>query len=176
MFIGSKKATNSRMSLHPSKLKKSSKPGVEAFGCLIPQSIINLAKDYIQNNKQWDITVFPDETHFTTINAVAWNRLENLPNRDKDGRVLAVAFERLLEHMMKTSRITISESMKYSPLIHKLAKQQTPSAKKRQSEQRSSTPIIKRQWSVTPVHDQESDEEMSETYRSFDYKKEKKKH
>jgi hypothetical protein len=72
LFGGSKKATNSRMSLHPSKPKKTSKPGVEAFGCHIPQSIINLAKDYIKHNKQWYIAVFPDETHFTTINAVAW--------------------------------------------------------------------------------------------------------
>ena len=159
------------MSLHPSEQKKTSKQGVEAFGCHIPQSIINHAKDYINHNKQWDVAVFPDETHFTTINAVAWNRLENLPNRDKDGRVLAMAFEKLLEHMVKTSRITMSESMKYSPLIHKLAKQQTPSAKKRQSEQRSSTPIIKRQRSLTPVYDQESDEEMPEAHRSFDYKK-----
>ena len=73
------------MSLHPSKLKKSSKPGVEAFGCLIPQSTINLTKDYIQNNKQWDITVFPDETQFTTVNAVAWNKIENLINGIKMG-------------------------------------------------------------------------------------------
>ena len=164
------------MSLQHNKPKNTSKHGFEAFGCHIPQSIISHAKAYINANKEWDSSVFPLELYYTTINAVAWDRVEHLPTRDKNGQVLASSFEKLLEHMMRTDQITLSESMMYTGLLQKLGSQGTPKNKKRAVEvggRRSSTPIKKRQRSLTPVYDHESDDELPEINKSFDYEKEK---
>ena len=161
------------MSLQHNKPKNTSKQGFEAFGCHIPQSIISYAKDYIKVNKEWDSSVFPSEVYYTTINAVAYDRVENLPTRDKNGQVLASSFEKLLEYMMKTDQITLSESMKYTGLLQKLGSQGTPKNKKRPVERRSSTPIKKCQRSLTPVYDQEYVDELQETNKSFGFEREK---
>jgi hypothetical protein len=161
------------MSLQHNKPKNTSKQGFEAFGCHIPQSIISYAKDYIKVNKEWDSSVFPSEVYYTTINAVAYDRVENLPTRDKNGQVLASSFEKLLEYMVKTDQVTLSDSMKYTGLLQKLGSQGTPKNKKRPVERRSSTPIKKRQRSLTPVYDQEYDDELQETNKSFGFETEK---
>ena len=169
LFIGPKKNSGGRMSLQHNKPKNTSKQGFKAFGCHIPQSIVSYAKDFIKSNQEWDSAVISSKLHYTTINTVAWDRVENLPTRDKNGQVLAESFEKLLEYMMKTGQITLGESMKYTGLLQKLGSQGTPKNKKRPVERRSSTPIKKRQKSLTPVYDQEYDDESQETNKSFTF-------
>ena len=167
LFVGSKKISGSRMSLQHSKPKSSSKQGFEVFGCHIPQSIISHAKEYIKTNKDWNPSVFTSEIYYTTINAVAYDRIENLASRDKNGQVLASSFEELLECLVKTNQVTLSDSMKYSGLLQRLRTLGTPKNKKRSVERGFITPIKKRQKNLVPDYDQEYDDVSQETNKSF---------
>jgi hypothetical protein len=166
LFVGSKKISGGRMSLQHNKPKNSSKQGAEVFGCHIPQSIISHAKEYIRKNKEWDPAVFTSELYYTTINTIAYDRIENLVSRDKNGEVLATALEELLECMVKTNQVKISDSMKYSGLLQRLRTLATPKIKKRSVEQGFVTPIKKRQKNLLPVYDQECDDMSQETNKS----------
>jgi hypothetical protein len=151
------------MSLQHNKPKSSSKQGAEVFGCHIPQSIISHAKDYIRSNKEWNPDVFSLEEYYTTINAIAYDRTENLGTRDKNGEVLAAALEELLECLVKTNQVKMSESMNYSGLLQRLRTLGTPKNKKRSVERGFTTPIKKRQKNLLPVYDQECDNVSQES-------------
>jgi hypothetical protein len=144
------------MSLQHGRSKINSKQGAEVFGCHIPQAIISHAKVYIRTNKEWCPDVFSLEEYYTTINTIAHDRIENLANRDKNGEVLATALEELLECLVKTNQVKMSESMNYSGLIQRLRTQETPK-KKRSVARDCTTPIKKRQKNLLPVYEEECD-------------------
>ena len=48
-----------------------------------------------------------------TVNMIAYDRGENVLNRDLDGRVLGNAMEKMLEILLKRDTISMGESMKY---------------------------------------------------------------
>ena len=100
-----------------------------------------------------------EEICWETVNMIAYGRVENVVNRDLDGRVLGNSLEKMLEILLKRDTILMGESMKYTGLIQKLNKQGGEKSKKRPVEKRTSTPLIKRRRSVTPSY--ESDEEIS---------------
>ena len=54
---------------------------------------------------------------------IAYGRVENVVNRDLDGRVLGNSLEKMLEILLKRDTILMGESMKYTGLIQKLNKQ-----------------------------------------------------
>ena len=156
MFLGSKKISGGRMSLQHGRSKSSSKQGFEVFGCHVPQALISLAKLYIRTNKDWCPDVFSLEEHYTTINTIAHDRIENLANRDKNGVMLATALEELLECLVKTNKVKMSESMNYSGLIQRLRSQGTPK-KKRSVARCSPTPTKKRQKNLLSDYEEECD-------------------
>ena len=100
-----------------------------------------------------------EEICWETVNMIAYGRVENVVNRDLDGRVLGNSLEKMLEILLKRDTILMGESMKYTGLIQKLNKQGGEKSKKRPVEKRTSTPLTKRRRSVTPSY--ESDEEIS---------------
>jgi hypothetical protein len=155
LFLGSKKIAGGRMSLQHGRSKSSSKQGFEVFGCHVPQALISLAKLYIRANKDWCPDTFSLEKHYTTILAIAHDRIENLANRDKNGVILAIALEELLECLVKTSKVKMSESMNYSGLIQRL-KEGSPK-KKRSVARCSPTPTKKRQKNLLSDYEEECD-------------------
>jgi hypothetical protein len=145
------------MSLQHGKPKSSSKQGAEVFGCHIPQAIISHAKDYIRSNKEWNPDVFSLEEYYTTINTIAYDRIENLATRDTNGEVLAAALVDLLEFLVKTNQVEMIESMNYSGLIQRLRTLGTPKNKKRSVARGFTTPIKKRQKNLLPDYEEECD-------------------
>ena len=98
---------------------------------------------------------------------MAYNRIENLASRDKNGQVLASSFEKLLDYLVKTNQVTLNDSMKYSGLLQRLRTLGTPKIKKRSVEQGFVTPTKKRQKNLVPVYDRECDDVSQETNKSF---------
>ena len=141
-----------------SKQKVVQKKVFDAFGCTVPQSLVLHCKEFIKNNAEWDRTLMA-EICWETVNMIAHDRGDSVLNRDLDGYVLGDSLEKLLGVLLKRDAISMGESMKYTVVIQKLLKQGGVKSKKRAMEKRTSTPITKRQRSVTSAY--ESDEEVN---------------